>query len=125
MACICRDAQIATLRHLLGVRGPNDIPAAATFVYGGPNTGKTLLVQHGLAQLHAARTTPALKKIDFSISQALTMTTVLAELGVVHALVSCVECHSPRILFETILNRLAGVVPSSSNGYQSYTRCDK
>ena len=53
------------------------------------------------------------------------MPPVLEALGTAHALVSCVECHTPRILFETILNRLAGVVPSSDNDYQSYTRCDR
>ncbi len=45
-------------------------------------------------------------------------------LQVPYGYVSLKECYSIRVLFETILNTLSGVLPSAANKYKGYTRCD-
>jgi origin recognition complex subunit 5 len=51
----------------------------AIFVFGHTATGKTLVV-----------------------------TRVLEELQYIHAVVNCVECYMPQLLFEPILNKIHG-----------------
>ena len=40
------------------------------------------------------------------------------------AMVDCVECHTPRLLFERALNGLAKCSPLMKNDFNSYARCD-
>ncbi len=39
-------------------------------------------------------------------------------------MVNCVECYTPRLMFEHILNHLSHTVPAPSNDFASYARCD-
>ncbi|XP_053571088.1 origin recognition complex subunit 5 [Bombina bombina] len=65
------------------------------FIYGHTGTGKTYVLQ-----------------------------TMLSVLELPHVIVNCVECFSPRLLFEQILNQLHNHCPSAENEYSSYERCD-
>ncbi|CAH2285379.1 origin recognition complex subunit 5 [Pelobates cultripes] len=65
------------------------------FIYGHTGTGKTYVLQ-----------------------------TVLNTLELPHAFVNCVECFSPRLLFEEILNKLFHHCPAPENEYSSIERCD-
>ena len=38
--------------------------------------------------------------------------------------VNCVECYTAKLVYERILNELSGVIPSPSNDYAIYRRCD-
>ena len=38
--------------------------------------------------------------------------------------VNCVECYTAKLVYECILNELSGTVPSPSNDYAIYRRCD-
>lgn len=40
-----------------------------------------------------------------------------------HVFVDCVECHSISLLFESILNQLSGIMPTSANNYRGYSSC--
>lgn len=64
------------------------------FVYGQPGTGKT------------------------SVTQAL-----LQRLSLPHVYVNLVDCYSPQILFENILNKVSGVIPCPSNKFAKYATC--
>ncbi|KAI0224433.1 Origin recognition complex subunit 5 [Lamellibrachia satsuma] len=65
------------------------------FLYGHTSTGKSLLVDTLLRQLKAR-----------------------------YVVVNCVECYTAKLLYERILNELSGVIPSPSNDYAIYRRCD-
>ncbi|KAJ7538210.1 hypothetical protein O6H91_11G038400 [Diphasiastrum complanatum] len=66
------------------------------FVYGGPATGKTSVVVEVLKQLRRP-----------------------------FAYASCRSCHSPRILFESIVNQLTDHERVSNNNYGSFKKCDR
>ncbi|KAL3684601.1 hypothetical protein R1sor_002623 [Riccia sorocarpa] len=74
---------------------PTDI-FPPVLVYGSPATGKTSIVRE-----------------------------VLSLLGRPHAYVSCRSCHSPRLIFESVLNQILGHVRSRENNYSSARKCDK
>lgn len=74
---------------------PGEPVPPAIFVFGHTATGKTLVV-----------------------------TRVLEELQYIHAVVNCVECYMPQLLFEPILNKIHGHELSSSKKYAPYASCD-
>ncbi|XP_043943222.1 origin recognition complex subunit 5 [Protopterus annectens] len=74
---------------------PHQYSYPSIFIYGYTTTGKTYVMQ-----------------------------TVLAELELPHALVSCVECFTSRMLFEHILNKLQSYVTSSEISQSLYISCD-
>ena len=41
-----------------------------------------------------------------------------------HVYLSCIECYTPKLIYEFILNNLSGNVPSPSNDWRSYAKCD-
>ena len=41
-----------------------------------------------------------------------------------YVVVNCVECYTAKLVYESILNKLSGVIPSPSNDYAIYRRCD-
>ncbi|KAM8967885.1 origin recognition complex subunit 5 [Pelodytes ibericus] len=65
------------------------------FIYGHTGTGKTYVLQ-----------------------------TLLSTLELPCAVINCVECFSPRLLFEEILNKLHHHCPAPENEYSSIERCD-
>ncbi|CAH2063880.1 unnamed protein product [Thlaspi arvense] len=81
---------------LIRLMGPLDSPTLPIMVYGDASTGKTSVVLEAFKHLNR----------PFVYS-------------------SCRTCHSPRILFESVLNQLLLHRKSSSNGYSSAKRCDK
>jgi len=76
------------------------VPACpALYVYGRSATGKTAVVTALLAAL-AARG------------------------GVAFAHVDCIECFTPRLLFERALDQLTGTVPQARTDWTTFARCD-
>ncbi|XP_075439800.1 origin recognition complex subunit 5 [Ascaphus truei] len=65
------------------------------FIYGHSGTGKTYVLQ-----------------------------TLLSTLELPCAVVNCVECFTPRLLLEQILNQLHNHCPAPENDYSSFERCD-
>lgn len=76
--------------------GPLNSPMFPLFIYGAASTGKTSIILEVFRHL----------KRPFVYS-------------------SCVTCYSPRILFESILNKLAFHVRVEENDYLSVKKCDK
>jgi len=64
------------------------------FVYGQPGTGKTAVIQ------------ALMQKLDLP-----------------HVYVNLVDCFTPQILLENILNKLSGVIPCPSYKYAKYATC--
>lgn len=52
------------------------------------------------------------------------ITSVLKQLDINTCHVNAVELYTPRVMYETILNRLSGTVPSAHNEYAPYVSCD-
>ncbi|RUS17862.1 origin recognition complex subunit 5-like protein [Endogone sp. FLAS-F59071] len=90
-----RSHQIQTLIRLMGK--PTDPTVPAIFVYGHTSSGKTSVLR-------------SLFKSALPLHH--------------FALVNCVECHTPRLIFEHALNQLTDTVPGHANGYRGYARCD-
>ncbi|GFG32810.1 hypothetical protein Cfor_06319 [Coptotermes formosanus] len=74
---------------------PGEPLPPAVFVFGHTATGKTLVV-----------------------------TRILENFQYIHAVVNCVECYMPQLLFEPILNKIHGHELSSTKKYAPYTNCD-
>ncbi|XP_019853919.1 PREDICTED: origin recognition complex subunit 5-like [Amphimedon queenslandica] len=74
---------------------PRDDVMPFVFIYGAQSSGKTSVVK-----------------------------SLMSLLKVRHCYVDMRECYSNRVLFESILNELTGVTPSSTNKYTGHTRCD-
>ncbi|KAJ2689121.1 hypothetical protein GGH99_002889 [Coemansia sp. RSA 1285] len=91
-----RNEQIDQLLALLGQ--PDDPTPPGIFVYGPAATGKSSVVRE-LFELYNPD-------------------------GQQYALVNCIECFTPRLLFERTLNSWAGHKPSPSNRYANYARCE-
>jgi len=64
------------------------------FVYGQPGTGKTSVIQ-----------------------------ALLQRLSLHHVYVNLVDCFTPQILFENVLNKVSGVIPCPSNKFSKYATC--
>ena len=84
------------ISELLNLLGRPDDPVPPLFVYGPAATGKTSIVREAMRVLKRP-----------------------------HAYVTCRSSHSPRLLFESILNQLQGHVRSMANNYSSVRRCEK
>jgi len=84
------------ISELLNLLGRPDDPVPPLFVYGPAATGKTSIVREAVRVLNRP-----------------------------HAYVTCRSSHSPRLLFESILNQLQGHVRSLANNYSSVRRCEK
>eukprot|EP00249_Psilotum_nudum_P013872 c24559_g1_i1 orf=5-1312(+) len=84
------------IRQLLCLLGEPHECARPLLVYGGASTGKTSVVMEVFKQLRRP-----------------------------FAYVSCRSCHNPRILFESLLNQLAGHGRTADNNYCSVKKCDK
>ncbi|XP_021906200.1 origin of replication complex subunit 5 isoform X1 [Carica papaya] len=82
--------------ELLHLLGPSNSPMLPIFIYGAASTGKTSIILQVFRHL----------KRPFVYS-------------------SCISCYSPRILFESILDRLLLHKKSDANGYSSAKRCEK
>ncbi|XP_057981453.1 origin of replication complex subunit 5 [Malania oleifera] len=82
--------------ELLRLLGPLNSPMLPLFVYGGASTGKTSIILNTFRHLNR----------PFVYS-------------------SCLTCYNPRILFESILNRLLLHRKNADNGYLSAKRCEK
>lgn len=81
---------------LCGLIGEDDLwMPSCLFLYGHSGVGKTHVITSVLKQL---------------------------EINTCH--VNAVELYTPRVMYETILNRLSGTVPSSNNDYAPYVACD-
>ncbi|KAJ2397117.1 hypothetical protein GGI23_003656 [Coemansia sp. RSA 2559] len=91
-----RDDQIDQLLALLGQ--PSDPTPQGIFVYGPAATGKTSVVRDIFASYDPE--------------------------GHHYALINCIECFTPRLLFERTLNAWAGHKPEPSNRYANYARCE-
>ncbi|KAJ1330377.1 hypothetical protein BSLG_009511 [Batrachochytrium salamandrivorans] len=68
----------------------------AVYIYGQPCTGKSTTVRHLLSRQDWQHT----------------------------VWINCFETYTPRLLFESVLNGLAGIRPSVENGYSVYARCE-
>ncbi|XP_069685227.1 origin recognition complex subunit 5 [Periplaneta americana] len=68
---------------------------SAVFVFGHNATGKTFVVSR-----------------------------ILETIGYSHAVVNCVECYMPQLLFEPILNKIHGHKLSGANNYAPFISCD-
>ena len=84
------------IKQILCLIGEPSDPLLPLFIYGGASTGKTSILLETFKQL----------KRPFAYT-------------------SCRSSHSPRILFESILNQLFGHVRTSDNGFCSVKKCDK
>ncbi|KAI9505323.1 hypothetical protein GGI25_003647 [Coemansia spiralis] len=91
-----RGEQIDQLLAFLGQ--PTDSSPPGIFVYGPTATGKTAVIRELFAQYDST--------------------------GQQYALVNCIECFTPRLLFERTLNAWAGHTPNVSNKYANYVRCE-
>lgn len=106
----CRSARASTLDYmtqifpgrrneinqLLNLLGRPCDPVPPVFVYGPAATGKTSIVREAIRVLRRP-----------------------------HAYVSCRSSHTPRLMFESILNQLLGHVRSASNNYSSARKCER
>lgn len=86
----------AQIIELIRLLGPVSSPVFPLFIYGGASTGKTSVLLDIFRYLRR----------PFVYS-------------------SCITCHNPRILFESVLNQLFLHRKSQSNGYSSAKRCEK
>lgn len=84
------------ISELLYFLGRSDDRIPPLLLYGAAATGKTSIVREAMRVL-----------------------------GRPHAYASCCSCHSPRLLFESILNQLWGHVRSAANRYSSGRRCER
>lgn len=82
--------------ELIRLLGPVNSPVFPLFIYGGSSTGKTSVLLDVFRYLRR----------PFVYS-------------------SCITCHNPRILFESVLNQVLLHRKSQSNGYSSAKRCEK
>ena len=48
---------------------------------------------------------------------------LLQRLSLPHVYVNLVDCFSPQILFENILNKVSGAIPCPSNKFAKYATC--
>ena len=83
------------INQLLNLLGRPCDPMPPVFVYGPAATGKTSIVREAFRVLRRP-----------------------------HAYVSCRSSHTPRLMFESILNQLLGHVRSASNNYSSARKCE-
>lgn len=88
----CRDSQIEQLYNLFAYKDEPSVESV--YIYGGPSTGKSIVV-----------------------------TTLLEKLKIRHAVVNLIECYTAKIVFETILNKLSGHKMDPKNPLP-YARCD-
>ncbi|KAJ1663925.1 hypothetical protein IW140_003812 [Coemansia sp. RSA 1813] len=91
-----RGEQIDQLLAFLGQ--PSDPTPPGIFVYGPAATGKTSIVRDLFASYDPE--------------------------GQHYAFINCIECFTPRLLFERTLNAWAGYTPAPSNRYANYARCE-
>jgi origin recognition complex subunit 5 len=84
------------INQLLNLLGRPCDPVPPVFVYGPAATGKTSIVREAIRVLRRP-----------------------------HAYVSCRSSHTPRLMFESILNQLLGHVRSASNNYSSARKCER
>lgn len=89
-----RQVQIQSLIELVG--NPHLPAIPSLIVYGLPSTGKTSILKE------LSNTFPPRHA----------------------AFINCVECYSPKLIFEYALNEWAGTVPCLENGFKGYARCD-
>ncbi|XP_058073599.1 origin of replication complex subunit 5 [Magnolia sinica] len=82
--------------ELLRLIGPLNSPMIPFLIYGGVSTGKTSVILQIFKHLNR----------PFVYS-------------------SCRSCYNPRILFESVLNKLLAHQRNASNGYSSAKRCEK
>ncbi|XWS77013.1 hypothetical protein CRYUN_Cryun01aG0227300 [Craigia yunnanensis] len=92
----CFPGRQTQVLELLRLLGPLNSPMFPIFVYGGPSTGKTSVTLQVFRHLN--------RPLVYS---------------------SCVTCYSPRILFESILNRLLFHRKDSGHSYSSVKRCER
>ncbi|XP_033103413.1 origin recognition complex subunit 5-like isoform X3 [Anneissia japonica] len=70
-------------------------------------------------------TCPALFIFGHSATgKSLVVSTLLKRLELPHAVVNCVECYTQRLMYEQLLNKVAGYQSGPSNNYGSFARCD-
>ncbi|KAJ8326508.1 hypothetical protein QVD99_006763 [Batrachochytrium dendrobatidis] len=106
---ICRKLQQDTLLELMGKHplqlqslqpsnSPDMFPLcpSSIYIYGMPCTGKSTTLKHILCNDTSTRS----------------------------VWINCLEAYTLRLLFESILDALAGVDSSAANGYRAYARCD-
>ena len=74
--------------------GPEDCPVPPIFISGNPSTGKTSLLRD-----------------------------MMETLELPNAYVSCIECGSQKLIFDTILNQLYNHKPSAQNNYSNFAKC--
>ncbi|KAJ1744193.1 hypothetical protein LPJ68_000253 [Coemansia sp. RSA 1086] len=91
-----RKDQASQLLSLLGE--PTDPTPPFIFIYGPSATGKTSVIR--------------------------SLFTHYDQSGQRYAYINGVECFTPRLLFERVLNAWAGHVPSLDNKFANYTRCE-
>lgn len=84
------------INQLLNLLGRPCDPVPPVFVYGPAATGKTSILREAMRVLRRP-----------------------------HAYVSCRSSHTPRLMFESILNQLLGHVRSVSNKYSSSRKCER
>ncbi|KAI9248261.1 origin recognition complex subunit 5 C-terminus-domain-containing protein [Phascolomyces articulosus] len=90
-----RSKQISSLLGLMGK--PNDRVIPSIFIYGHPSSGKTSVVRAIL---------------DKSLNRSQ------------WAFINCVECHTPRMIFEHALNQWCHWIPSVENQFTGVCRVD-
>ncbi|KAI9311121.1 origin recognition complex subunit 5 C-terminus-domain-containing protein [Dichotomocladium elegans] len=90
-----RSKQIATLLKLMGK--PADPVVPSIFVYGHPSSGKTSVVRAVLEN--------SLDRMMWSY-------------------INCIECHTPRMIFEHTLNQWCSWTPSFENQFTGVRRVD-
>ncbi|KAJ1677228.1 Origin recognition complex subunit 5, partial [Spiromyces aspiralis] len=114
-----RDDEIYTLTSLIG--DPRDASPPSIFIYGPSATGKTAIIKRLINEYNRQFPCPSITALDeHGCDQRLEGDTA----GSWFAYVDCVECNTPRLVFERALNRWAGWQPSESNRYTSIAKCE-
>ncbi|XP_065077483.1 origin recognition complex subunit 5-like [Ochlerotatus camptorhynchus] len=84
------------IRQLYRFYGAGDPFPPAIYLFGHTSTGKSSILREFLPHLGVTK----------------------------HAFLNAIECYTNKILFETIINRLEGHMPSADNGYASLVSAD-
>ena len=110
---IGRENEQAILDSVLSGHAPGPIPCAV-FVCGPPATAKTSVITHFLT--HTLPPSPGTSPQHHRCS--------LTRVACGRAIIDCIGAYTARIAFESVLNQLSGVLPSPTNAYLGFCRCD-